>query len=173
MRAKIAAAFAVVWAVSGVGCRQSSEHAAADSAKGRRASSIPGTTEAPSAAGPAAAPASCLARDSLFTYTDVAAQADERTGDVSGTRVTLHRASQGWSGTGITVAGPEGIDPTLDSLRVDAAAGSIHFRMPLGFGGYWIVDGRVDCDSLWGTAHPSTAPRESSPVMLHRAIAGR
>jgi hypothetical protein len=169
--AKVAAALALAWAVGGAGCRQASEHPAPDSTKGRGRSSIQETTEAARSAAPVTAPASCLAADSLFTYTDAAAHADERTGDVSGTRITLHRASHGWSGTGISLAGPEGIDPTLDSLTVDAAAGKIRFRMPLGFGGYWIVDGRLDCDSLWGTGHPSTAPTERSRVMLHRVLA--
>lgn len=172
MEARIAAALILACTVANEGCVASEDRRASDSVRvAERASHRPAISAATVESLPSPG-APCLSSDSLFVYTDEAAEADERTGDVSGTRVTLHRRSDGWSGAGIRLAGPEGIDPTLERLMVDPVGGTIRFRMPLGRRERWVVQGRIDCDSISASAHPASAPTAITRLLLHRVRKG-
>ncbi|HEX2716500.1 MAG TPA: hypothetical protein VHM30_19745 [Gemmatimonadaceae bacterium] len=108
----------------------------------------------------------CLRGDTLLVYSSEQ-PADERTGDASGDRVTLRRGAGGWSGIGVAVGSDVGGEPTLDSLDLNVEQGTIRYRMPLGFGTYWAVEGRIDCDSIWGRGRPA-AGGAASAVVLRR-----
>jgi hypothetical protein len=61
----------------------------------------------------------------------------------------------------------------LQDLLLDTARGRAYYLMPRRAGEPQIVQGRIDCDSLWGTSRPRYSKQEPSPIVLRRVRTAR
>lgn len=146
-----------------------------DAAPEARSSAAPVVTNAPSmtsatSASAPAAPSSvapfasagrfdlrnCPGSPELLSYSDITMDSEE-TGDLSGTEIYLTRTDTGWRATGGTAGGGPPIHTSVRELVIssDSGASDALFRIAIPFNrrleSDMVIEGRIDCDSIWGT----------------------
>ena len=114
---------------------------------------------------------SCFRTRSALAYaSDVRGKA--WTGIVSGTRVTFRRRPHGWTGVSVDLQAQRP-PAVLQDLLLDAEHGRVYYLMPRRSGEPLIVQGRIDCDSLWGTSRPRYSKQEPTPIVFRRVRVAR
>ena len=114
---------------------------------------------------------SCFRTRSVLVYTS--RPGNHPTGVTSGTRVTFRRGRRGWTGVSVDPSAPAQRPTVLQDLLLDAARGQVYYLVPRRSGDPLIVQGRIDCDSLWGTSRPRYSKQEPAPIVLRRVRMAR
>jgi hypothetical protein len=113
---------------------------------------------------------SCFRTRSVLVYArKVIAIAKERTGTATGTRVTFRRGPRGWTGVSVDVGAQPRRPTVVQDLSLDVMRGRVYYLVPRPGGAEpQIIQGRIDCDSLWGTSRPRYSKQAPAPVLLRR-----
>jgi hypothetical protein len=113
---------------------------------------------------------SCFRTRSVLVYVSKAiAIAKERTGAASGTRVAFRRRPQGWTGVSVDLGAQPRRPTVVQDLSLDPVRGRVYYLVPRPGGAEpQIIQGRIDCDSLWGTSRPRYSKQEPAPIVLRR-----
>ena len=114
---------------------------------------------------------SCFRARSALVY--ASAPGNHPTGIGSGTRVTFRRGRRGWTGVSADPRAQEQRPTMLQDLLIDAVRGRVYYLVQRGSRDPLVVQGRIDCDSLWGTVRPRYSKQEPTPIVFRRVRPGR